>query len=103
MAPVRVIGTDDLTETGSPSVVTIGVFDGVHAGHQAVISAASAAARAAGLPAVLVTFDRHPLSVTDPGRAPSLLTTLDEPYFWVGVAGQRTGAKDRRVLDIAPR
>jgi riboflavin kinase/FMN adenylyltransferase len=43
-----------------------------------VISAASAAARAAGLPAVLVTFDRHPLSVTDPGRAPSLLTTLDE-------------------------
>jgi riboflavin kinase / FMN adenylyltransferase len=78
MAPARVIRPEDLQPDGPPAVVTIGVFDGVHAGHQAVISAASEAARSADLPAVLVTFDRHPLSVTDPGRAPSLLTTLDE-------------------------
>jgi riboflavin kinase/FMN adenylyltransferase len=59
------------------SVVTIGVFDGVHAGHQKVIS--EALAKAAGLKrTVLVTFDRHPMSVTRPDVAPGLLTTLDE-------------------------
>lgn len=79
MATARVIGPDDLREADRvPSVVTIGVFDGVHAGHQAVIASASGQARAAGLPAVIVTFDRHPLSVTAPGRAPALLTTLEE-------------------------
>jgi riboflavin kinase/FMN adenylyltransferase len=61
------------------SAVTIGVFDGVHTGHQAVISAALAKAREAGLErTVLVTFDRHPMSVTRPEAAPGLLTTLDE-------------------------
>jgi riboflavin kinase/FMN adenylyltransferase len=77
MAPVRIIGPDDLPGIGA-AVVTIGVFDGVHAGHQAVIGTAIAEARSAGLPAILVTFDRHPLSVTNPERAPALLTTLDE-------------------------
>lgn len=61
------------------SVVTIGVFDGVHTGHQAVISEALAKAKALGLErTVLVTFDRHPMSVTRPEAAPGLLTTLDE-------------------------
>ena len=61
------------------SAVTIGVFDGVHTGHQAVISEALAKAKALGLErTVLVTFDRHPMSVTRPEAAPGLLTTLDE-------------------------
>ncbi|MCK4549277.1 MAG: adenylyltransferase/cytidyltransferase family protein, partial [Candidatus Krumholzibacteria bacterium] len=61
------------------STVTIGVFDGVHTGHQKVISEALERAREAGLRrTVLVTFDRHPMSVTRPEAAPGLLTTLDE-------------------------
>ena len=61
------------------SAVTIGVFDGVHTGHQKVISEALERAREAGLRrTVLVTFDRHPMSVTRPEDAPGLLTTLDE-------------------------
>jgi riboflavin kinase/FMN adenylyltransferase len=61
------------------SAVTIGVFDGVHIGHQKVISEAMAKAKEAGLErTVLVTFDRHPMSVTRPEAAPGLLTTLDE-------------------------
>jgi riboflavin kinase/FMN adenylyltransferase len=65
--------------TGAASTVTIGVFDGVHAGHQKVISAAMAKSKEAGLGrTVLVTFDRHPMSVTRPESAPGLLTTLDE-------------------------
>ena len=61
------------------SAVTVGVFDGVHTGHQKVISETLERAREAGLQrTVLVTFDRHPMSVTRPEAAPGLLTTLDE-------------------------
>ena len=61
------------------SAVTVGVFDGVHTGHQKVISDALEKAREAGLQrTILVTFDRHPMSVTRPEAAPGLLTTLDE-------------------------
>ncbi|MBD3179727.1 MAG: bifunctional riboflavin kinase/FAD synthetase [Candidatus Latescibacteria bacterium] len=65
--------------TGPSSAVTIGVFDGVHLGHRKVISRLIRTRREIGLSsAVLVTFDRHPLSVTHPDKAPPLLTTLEE-------------------------
>lgn len=61
------------------TVVTIGVFDGVHLGHKKVIHALAAAKRKTGaIRSVLITFDRHPLSVTHPEMVPPLLTTLDE-------------------------
>jgi riboflavin kinase/FMN adenylyltransferase len=55
-------------------VVTIGVFDGVHRGHQVIIGRAVEQARAAGLPSVLVTFDPHPSEVVRPGSHPAVLT-----------------------------
>jgi riboflavin kinase/FMN adenylyltransferase len=58
------------------SAVTIGFFDGVHRGHQAVIGRAVSAARDRGLVPVAVTFDRHPLETLSPGKTPKLLTTL---------------------------
>ncbi|HYZ11953.1 MAG TPA: bifunctional riboflavin kinase/FAD synthetase [Actinomycetota bacterium] len=57
------------------SSVTIGVFDGVHAGHRAVIGRAVEVARERDLRAVAVTFDRHPLETLSPGKTPKLLTT----------------------------
>jgi riboflavin kinase/FMN adenylyltransferase len=60
-----------------PSVTTVGVFDGVHLGHRAVLGRAVRAARDGGLSAVAVTFDRHPLEVVDPPRRPPLITSLD--------------------------
>jgi riboflavin kinase/FMN adenylyltransferase len=57
-------------------VVTIGVFDGVHRGHQALISRAVTLAEQRGLPCVLVTFDPHPAEVVRPGSHPAQLTTL---------------------------
>lgn len=57
---------------------TIGTFDGVHRGHQLVLQRLAERARAHGLPAVLVTFDPHPLEVVNPAAAPPLLTLGDE-------------------------
>ncbi|MDI1459414.1 bifunctional riboflavin kinase/FAD synthetase [Catellatospora sp. KI3] len=56
------------------SVVTIGVFDGVHSGHQQTIGHAVKRARDLGLPAVVVTFDPHPSEVVRPGSHPAVLT-----------------------------
>jgi riboflavin kinase/FMN adenylyltransferase len=57
------------------STVTVGSFDGVHLGHQAVLREIDRRARAAGRASVLVTFDPHPLEVVNPDAAPPLLTT----------------------------
>jgi riboflavin kinase / FMN adenylyltransferase len=58
------------------SAVTIGFFDGVHRGHQAVIGRTVEEARRRGLRATAITFDRHPLETLSPGKTPKLLTTL---------------------------
>jgi riboflavin kinase/FMN adenylyltransferase len=60
----------------SPACVTIGVFDGVHLGHQEVIRRGVAEARSAHLPAIVLTFDRHPLEILRPEKAPPLLSSL---------------------------
>jgi riboflavin kinase/FMN adenylyltransferase len=60
------------------STVTVGSFDGVHLGHQAVLREIDRRARDAGRASVLVTFDPHPLEVVNPGAAPPLLTTGPE-------------------------
>jgi riboflavin kinase / FMN adenylyltransferase len=56
------------------SVVTIGVFDGVHRGHQATIGHAVKRAKDLGIPSVVVTFDPHPAEVVRPGSHPAVLT-----------------------------
>ncbi len=61
-----------------PSVVTIGNFDGVHRGHQAVLARIVELARAGGARAVAVTFDPHPAVVHRPASAPELITGLDD-------------------------
>jgi riboflavin kinase/FMN adenylyltransferase len=58
--------------------VALGVFDGVHVGHRAILGAAVAHARASGGLAFVCTFEPHPLEVLQPGRAPLAITTLDE-------------------------
>jgi riboflavin kinase/FMN adenylyltransferase len=68
-------GIQEVPEGFGPSVVTVGFFDGVHLGHREVIGRTVRAARERGLPAAVVTFDRHPREVLSPGSAPRLLTT----------------------------
>ena len=72
------VATDLDSLARRPRVVAIGTFDGVHAGHRAVIGAAVAAGRERGLASVVLTFDRHPLAVLDASHQPRLLTTRRE-------------------------
>jgi riboflavin kinase/FMN adenylyltransferase len=58
--------------------LTIGVFDGVHNGHRAILAGLAAGAHAASRPAVIVTFDPHPAAVLRPGAEVRLLTTPAE-------------------------
>ncbi len=71
----------------SGAVVTVGTFDGVHRGHQAVAGEVVRRARAAGRRSVLVTFDPHPLEVVNPAAAPRLLTLTDERAELLGTLG----------------
>lgn len=59
-------------------VATIGFFDGIHVGHQAILAEVVTRARARGEPGVVVTFEPHPLRVLAPDRAPRLLLTDDQ-------------------------
>jgi riboflavin kinase/FMN adenylyltransferase len=54
--------------------VTIGIFDGVHQGHQRIIGRAVELARDRGVPSVVLTFDPHPIEIIRPGSHPPLLT-----------------------------
>jgi riboflavin kinase/FMN adenylyltransferase len=67
-----------LPESAAGTTVTVGTFDGVHLGHDAVLREIAGRARAAGRKSVLVTFEPHPLEVVNPQAAPPLLTTGPE-------------------------
>lgn len=67
-------GVESVPSGWGRSVVTIGVFDGVHRGHQATIRHAVDRARELGIQSVVVTFDPHPSAVVRPGSHPAILT-----------------------------
>jgi riboflavin kinase/FMN adenylyltransferase len=69
------------------TVVTIGMYDGVHRGHQHLIRTAVARARALGRPALLLTFDPHPSEVVRPGSHPAILTSADRKAELVAALG----------------
>jgi len=61
-----------------PCAITVGNFDGVHAGHRKILRRVVALAREEGWRAAALTFDPHPTKLLAPASAPRLLTTLDE-------------------------
>jgi riboflavin kinase/FMN adenylyltransferase len=75
---MQVIRDNQSSNSAKRSVVTIGAYDGVHRGHQAVIGQVRKEAQQLGCQSVVVTFDKHPASVVRPESAPKLLTDLDQ-------------------------
>ena len=76
------------------AILSIGNFDGVHIGHQAVLSHVAARAKSMGVPAVAMTFDPHPIKLLRPSEAPRLVTTLEQRLSLIG----RTGIESCLVL-----
>lgn len=72
------VGWPEPTVLAAGSVATVGVFDGFHRGHEALLRRAVGHARRLGLPTALVTFAPHPKAVLTPGGGPRQLMTLQD-------------------------
>jgi riboflavin kinase/FMN adenylyltransferase len=79
-------GTDN-AEIQRPTVLTLGVFDGLHLGHQLIIRTVVERAHATAAIPTVITFDPHPRAVLHPASAPPLLQTLDQKVEGFGVLG----------------
>ncbi len=78
------------------SVVTIGVYDGVHRGHQATIARVVDEAQRLGLRSVVATFDPHPATVVRPEAAPQMIGSLAQRLAWL----EQTGVDATVIIDF---
>lgn len=91
--------------TAGGAVLCIGVFDGVHRGHRALLAEGRRQADDLGLPLVAVTFDPHPMSIVASGHAPRSLSTLDhrrQLLFEAGADAVDVLDFDARMASMTP-
>src|SRR2546421_2024390 len=81
-----------------PSVVALGAFDGIHLGHRAILGETVARGKARDAHVVVCTFDRHPMEVLHPERAPLPVATLAERLDLIA----ETGVDVTLVLAFTP-
>ncbi len=79
-------GTEN-AKIARPTVLTLGVFDGLHLGHQLIMRTVVDRAQATGAVPTVITFEPHPRAVLHPESAPPLLQTLDQKIEAMGVLG----------------
>jgi riboflavin kinase / FMN adenylyltransferase len=79
-------GTDN-AEIARPTVLTLGVFDGLHLGHQLIMKTVVERARENGAVPTVITFEPHPRAVLHPESAPPLLQTFDQKIEALGLLG----------------
>lgn len=84
---IRLDGHDRIEAPLRGGVIALGNFDGFHAGHQAVVGRAVHHAQDDGRPAIVATFDPHPVRFFKPGVPPFRLTTLDQRQELFAAAG----------------
>jgi riboflavin kinase / FMN adenylyltransferase len=95
---MKVFRDVDEREIKTPTVLTFGVFDGLHLAHQQIMKRVVGRAQATGLPATVVTFDPHPRAVLHPQTAPPLLQTFEQKMEGM----ERLGIEQAVVLDFTP-
>ncbi|NNN04197.1 MAG: bifunctional riboflavin kinase/FAD synthetase [Acidimicrobiaceae bacterium] len=83
-------------ELTRPSVVALGVFDGVHLGHQTIVRRVVERARELGAAASVVTFDPHPAAVVSSSGGPAVLATLSQRLEWF----EQLGVDQVRLIDF---
>jgi len=83
----RLDGGAAIPDAFAAGIVALGNFDGFHWGHQAVVGRAVDRARAEGRPALVATFDPHPVRLFRPDTPPFRLTTLDQRERLFAAAG----------------
>lgn len=84
---------------GNNKIATVGMFDGVHRGHRALLDRLHREARQRNMTATVFTFDRHPLALIAPDRAPSALMSLNDKVD----ALKNSGVDDVEVLHFDSR
>ena len=91
----------DIPSDLAASVLTIGIFDGVHRGHQAVINRTVELARECGCTPVALTFDPHPFAVHNPDFAINMVSTLNDRLDRLAAAGIEACYVQEYTLDYA--
>ena len=91
-------GLESFPPDSAPSAVALGAFDGIHLGHRAILGTAVTRARHDKLRALACTFDRHPMEVLQPDRAPLPITTLEERLELIA----ETGIDTTLVIPFTP-
>ncbi len=94
------------SSSDGPVALTIGNFDGVHRGHQAMLSRLIEAAEDLALPSAVLTFDPHPREFFAPGSAPPRLSSLRsklESFAELGVARTIVARFDSRLAALSPQ
>ena len=87
----RLLSSQATPDAMRGGIIALGNFDGFHLGHQAVVGAAVAQARARNVPAIVATFDPHPVRHFKPDAEPFRLTTLDQRQRLFDGAGADAG------------
>lgn len=100
-----ILGLEEIPHDFPQCAVSIGVFDGVHLGHQALLSVLQSEAKRVSGPSVVLTFDRHPLELLSPDKSPFYITTLDQKLKLIEEAGANTivlARFEHELSDLSP-
>jgi len=96
-------GLESISSGFGRCVLTVGNFDGVHLAHQRLIGEARQAAKTFKVPAVVLTFNPHPLSIVAPDRSPVPISTLSDKLEWLhdaGADGTVVAKSDQHLLGM---
>ena len=98
-------GLEQLSTSGGPAVLTVGVFDGLHLGHREIMRRVARLADDSDLRAVVMTFEHHPLRLLHPARAPGLLLPMDrrlKDFEALGIDEVVIARCSHELFDLSP-